>query len=387
VPAPARVLLPGFAPNESFGHALVAIDTSLHRSENKFNCRTWELNPPFTIYDSPFTIHRMKAVVIISPGGPEVLEVREVETPPRPTADRVRVRVRAAGLNRADVLQRRGHYPAPPGYPQDIPGLEFAGEVEEVGEQATGWKRGQRVFGITAGGAQAEYVVVPEHHLAEIPANLDWPEAAAVPEVFITAHDALFTRTKLQTGETMLVHAAGSGVGTAAIQLARAAGAQAFGTSRTAEKLERARLYGLRNSVVVNDEPQVFAAAVQDWTNGRGVNVIIDLVGATYLEANLSALALMGRMVLVGTTAGARATLDFATVMRKRLTIIGTVLRARSSEEKATATRLFANHVVPLLADGLVQPVVDRVYKLEEVRDAHLRMESNESFGKIVLMM
>jgi len=328
----------------------------------------------------------MKAVVITSHGGPEVLDVREVETPRSPTADRVRVRVRAAALNRADVWQRLGHYPAPAGYPQNIPGLEFAGEVDEVGPEAGLWKRGQRVFGITGGGAQAEYVVVPENHLAEIPANLDWTEAAAVPEVFITAHDALFTRAKLQTGETMLVHAAGSGVGTAVIQLARATGAQAYGTSRTTEKLERARGYGLRNSVAVNDGPEGFVAAVQEWTNGQGVNVIIDLVGAAYLGANLNALAQQGRLVLVGTTAGSKATLDFATVMRKRLTMIGTVLRARSSEERATATRLFANHVVPLLADGILRPVVDRVYKLAEVREAHLRMESNESFGKIVLL-
>jgi len=329
----------------------------------------------------------MRAVTITKHGGVEGLEIREVETPARPTADRVCVRVHAAGLNRADVLQRLGHYPAPPGYPQDIPGLEFAGEVEDVGPEAGLWKPGQRVFGITAGGAQAEYVIVPENHLAEIPANLDWAEAAAVPEVFITAHDALFTRASLQSGETMLVHAAGSGVGTAAIQLAHAVGAQAFGTSRTAEKLERAREYGLHNAVVVNDDPQVFAGAIQEWTSGRGVNVVIDLVGGAYLEANLSALAQKGRLVLVGTTAGAKATLDFGAVMRKRLTIIGTVLRARSAEEKATATRLFADQVVPLLAEGIVRPVVDRVYALEEVREAHLRMESNESFGKIVVMI
>lgn len=329
----------------------------------------------------------MKAVLITSHGGPEGLDVREVPTPPSPTADRVRVRVRAAALNRADVLQRLGHYPAPPGYPQNIPGMEFAGELDEAGPEATLWKQGQRVFGITGGGAQAEYVVVPENHLAEIPANLDWAEAAAVPEAFITAHDALFTRARLRPGETMLVHAAGSGVGTAVIQLARAAGAQAYGTSRTAEKLDRAREYGLRNSVVVNDGPQNFPVAVQGWTKGQGVNVIIDLVGAAYLETNLSALAQEGRLILVGTPAGAKATLDFATVMRKRLTIIGTMLRARSSEEKATATRLFANHVVPLLADGIVRPVVDKVYKLAEVREAHLRMESNESFGKIILLI
>jgi putative PIG3 family NAD(P)H quinone oxidoreductase len=329
----------------------------------------------------------MKAVTITKPGGVEVLEIREVETPGPPAADRVRIRVRAAALNRADILQRLGHYPAPPGYPRDIPGLEFAGEVEKVGDQATLWQKGQRVFGITAGGAQAEFVIVPENHLAEIPANLHWAEAAAVPEVFITAHDALFTRAKLKSGETMLVHAAGSGVGTAAIQLAQAAGAHAFGTSRTADKLERAREYGLRNAVVVNDDPRLFATAVEEWTNRRGVNVVLDLVGAAYLEANLDALAQKGRIVFVGTTAGAKATLDFSIVMRKRLTMIGTMLRARSTEEKATATRLFAEQVVPLLADGIVRPVVDRVYKLEEIREAHLRMESNESFGKIVLLM
>jgi len=329
----------------------------------------------------------MNAVVITRHGGIEGLEVREVETPARPTADRVRVRVRAAGLNRADVLQRMGQYAAPPGYPQDIPGLEFAGEVDEVGEEVRTWKRGQRVFGLTAGGAQAEYLVVPENHLAEVPANLDWAEAAAVPEVFITAHDALFTRANLRPGETMLVHAAGSGVGTAAIQLTRAAGARAFGTSRTADKLERAKQYGLSAAVVVTTEPRAFVDSVAEWTGGRGVNVIIDLVGAKYLEANLNALSARGRLILVGTAAGAQAMLDFSTVMRKRLTIVGTVLRARSTEEKATATRLFAEQVVPLLADGTIKPVVDRVYKIEEIREAHARIESNESFGKIVLLI
>lgn len=327
----------------------------------------------------------MKAVTITKHGGIEGLEICEVETPPRPTADRVRVRVRAAALNRADVLQRMGHYPAPPGYPQDIPGLEFAGEVDEVGEQVRTWKSGQRVFGITAGGAQAEYLVVPENHLAEIPDNLNWIGAAAVPEAFITAHDALFTRANLRPGETMLVHAAGSGVGTATVQLARAAGAKAYGTSRTAEKLERTKEYGLSDAVVIGADPQALVESVMEWTGGRGVNVIIDLVGAKYLGANLNALATHGRLVLVSTAAGAEAALDFATVMRKRLLIVGTVLRPRSAEEKATATRLFAEQVVPLLADGVIKPVVDRIYKLDEIREAHARMESNESFGKIVL--
>src|SRR5205823_9685007 len=174
---------------------------------------------------------RMRAVRIVSHEGEGRLEVCEVERPAA-HADRVRVRVRAAGLNRADLLQKRGRYPAPPGAPADIPGLEFAGEVEQTGEEVRAWKTGQRVFGITAGGAQAEYVVVPENHLAEIPPNLSFEEAAAVPEAFITAHDALFTRARLCSGETMLVHAAGSGVGLAAIQVARAAGARTFGTSR-----------------------------------------------------------------------------------------------------------------------------------------------------------
>jgi NADPH2:quinone reductase len=329
----------------------------------------------------------MKAVTITAAGGPEVLQVSEVQTPPLPTADRVRVRVRAAGLNRADVYQRRGNYPAPPGYPQNIPGLEFAGEVEAVGDEVRTLKIGQRVFGITAGGAQAEYVVVPENHLAEIPANLDWPEAAAVPEVFITAHDALFTRANLRSGESMLVHAAGSGVGTAAIQLASVAGAITFGTSRTAEKLERAKAFGLSNAIAVRGDPQAMVAPVTQWTGGRGVNVIIDLVGAAYLEANLNALTSQGRLVLVGTTAGAKATFDISLAMGKRLTIIGTMLRGRALEEKATATRLFAEQVVPLLAAGTVKPVIDRIYKLEEIHEAHARLEANESFGKIVLLV
>ena len=327
----------------------------------------------------------MKAVTIVSHGGVEGLELREVQIPGAPGADRVRVRTRAAGVNRADLLQLSGHYPPPPGYPPDIPGLEFAGEVEAIGPEVRQWKIGQKVFGITAGGAQAEYVVVPENHLAELPGNLGWSEAAAVPEVFITAHDALFTQADLKPGETLLVHAAGSGVGTAAVQLAHAAGARIFGTSRTAEKLQRSIELGLNDTIVVGDDPAVFAEAVRRWTRGRGVDVILDLVGANYLEANLNALAAKGRMMLVGTSSGGKAALDLGTAMSKRLTIIGTVLRARSNEEKATAIRLFASQVVPLLEAGIVRPVIDRVYNLEEVREAYARLQSNDSFGKVVL--
>ena len=329
----------------------------------------------------------MRAVIITKPGGVDVLEVRLTDAPSEPTADRVQVRVRASALNRADVLQRMGRYPPPAGAPRDIPGLEFAGEVERIGPEVHEWQIGDRVFGICGGGAHAEYVSVPASHLAAVPANLDWAAAAAVPEVFMTAHDALFTQAHLQPGESVMVHAAGSGVGTAAIQLIRRAGAKAFGTSRTAQKLTTAKEFGLDQSIVVNEDPLVMVDAVTKWTAGIGVDVVLDLVGAAYLEANLRSMAPRGRMIQVGTTSGSKATLDIGIVMSKRLTLKGTVLRARSVEEKATVTRLFAKHVVPLLADGSVKPVIDRTYKLEEIREAHARMEANENFGKIVIVM
>lgn len=297
------------------------------------------------------------------------------------------MRVRAAALNRADVLQRMGRYPAPPGASQNIPGLEFAGEIEAIGTEVRERQVGERVFDITAGGAQSDYVVVPENTLALVPENLDWAQAASVPEAFVTAHDALFTQAELKMGERVLVHAAGSGVGLAAVQLAKASGAFVYGTSRTIEKLERARDYGLNEAIVVKDEPQVFADAVREWTSGVGVDVVLDLVGGSYFAANTDALANRGRMMLVGTTGGASAQFDFGIVMRKRLRLTGTVLRARSGEEKARAMRLFTAQVVPLLARGIVRPVIDKIYAMKDVRAAHERMESNESFGKIVLMM
>ena len=329
----------------------------------------------------------MRAVVITAYGGVEGIGVQEVDTPPGPTADRVRVRVHAAGLNRADILQRRGHYPAPPGYPPNIPGMEFAGEVESIGDAVRTWKVGDRVFGITGGGAQAEFVVAPESNLARIPAELDWVQAGAMPEVFITAHDALFTRAGLHMGERVLIHAAASGVGTAAIQVAHAAGATVCGTSRTADKLERLHQLnlGLDQSVAVGNQPATFVEAVQKWTNGAGVDVILDLVGGSYFAANLEALASQGRLICVGTTAGTKSEIDLGLLLRKRLTIIGTTLRGRSIEEKAEAMRLFASSVLPLVSRGAIHPIIDRVYPADEIRDAHERMESNASFGKIVV--
>jgi putative PIG3 family NAD(P)H quinone oxidoreductase len=328
---------------------------------------------------------KMLAVKIVSEEGEGRLEVREAVRPVA-RADRVRVRVRASGLNRADLLQKRGRYPAPTGAPADIPGMEFAGEVEQTGDEARAWRTGQRVFGITGGGAQAEYVVVPESHLAEIPDALSFEEAACVPEVFITAHDALFTQGRLRTGERVLVHAVGSGVGTAAAQLARAAGAGAvYGTARTAAKLERAREFGMDEGVAVGVDPRAFAEAVRAWTQGAGVNVVLDLVGASYLDANLDVLAARGRLLLVGTLGGTSAPLDFRRVMGKRLRVTGTVLRARSTEEKAAAVRRFAAEVVPLLARRSVRPVLDSAFALADVASAYARLESNETFGKVVL--
>lgn len=327
----------------------------------------------------------MRAVVITKPGETDVLEIREVEKPSLNSTNKVMVRVRAAALNRADLLQRRGKYPAPEGYPQDIPGMEFAGEVAEIGTDVRSLKIGDRVFGITGGGAQAEFIAAYENELAIIPENLNWTEAATIPEAFITAHDALFTQARLQTGESVLIHAAGSGVGLAAVQLVKAAGAFAYGTSRTESKLERAKEFGLDEYVAVENEPQRFVESVKEWTDDKGVNVILDLVGGNYFSANLDSLSLKGRLLLVGTTAGAKAELDFSKVMRKRLKIMGTVLRSRSNEEKATATRLFMNHVLPLLKSGAAQPTIDSVFEANEVRAAHERLESNESFGKVVI--
>ncbi|MGI8431477.1 MAG: NAD(P)H-quinone oxidoreductase [Chthoniobacterales bacterium] len=327
----------------------------------------------------------MRAIVIASHGGVEGIGLEEVEKLASPTADRVRVRVHAAGVNRADIIQREGKYPAPPGYPADIPGLEFAGEVEAVGDLVQTWKIGDRVFGITAGGGQAEFVVVPESNLARTPAELDFNQAGAMPEVFITAHDALFTRANLQMGERVLIHAAASGVGTAAIQLAHAAGAIVYGTSRTASKLEKVRALGLDETIVVEKSPEQFVERVRELTGGAGVEVILDLVGGHYFPANLEALASRGRIICVGTTAGRKAEIDLGLVLRKRATIVGTVLRARSTGEKAEATRRFLDHVLPLVARGMVRPFLDRVFPAHEVRAAHRYIESNESCGKVVL--
>lgn len=322
----------------------------------------------------------MRAAIITRPGKPDVLEIREVETP-EPVGDYVRVRVRASGINRADTAQRAGHYPAPPGSPSDIPGMEFAGEVDAVGPQARMWKPGQRVMGLAGGGAQAEYLVVHEGMLVEIPDNLDFVQAAGIPEVFMTAHDALFTQGGLRMGERVLIHAAGSGVGTAAIQLAHATGATTFGTSRTPEKLERAKPLGLDHALAAQD----FAAAVQRLTNGQGVHMVLDFIGAPYLQQNIEALAPWGRVVFLSSLGGAQASFNIGQMMGKRISLFGCTLRSRSLEEKLAVTRRFATSVLPLLANGTVKPIIDEVYPLEQIADAHRAMEANQNFGKLIL--
>jgi NADPH2:quinone reductase len=328
----------------------------------------------------------MKAIVLAGAGGPEVLELRDVPQP-QPQAGEVLVRVRATALNRADVLQRQGKYPAPAGAPRDIPGMEFAGEVAACGANASLWKSGQRVFGLVGGGSYAEYLVAHERTLAEIPANLDLNSAAAVPEAFITAQDALWTQAQLRPGERVLIDAVGSGVGLAAVQLVAAMGAQAYGTSRTADKIERAREYGLTDGAAIKDPATELPEHVRRWTGGAGINVALELVGGPYIAANIEALAMKGRLMLVGTVAGAKTELDVGQVMAKRLTIRGTVMRARPLEEKIAASRSFAAEVVPLLARGALRPTVDRVFPLSEVRAAHQYMEASGNFGKIVLQV
>ncbi len=322
----------------------------------------------------------MKAAIITQSGGPEVLQIQEVATP-EPAGDQVLVRVRASGINRADLVQRTGGYPAPPGSPSNIPGLEFAGEVEAVGPLARMWKPGQRVMGLAGGGAQAEYIVVHEGLLVEIPENLDFVQAAGVPEVFMTAHDGLFTQAGLRMGERVLIHAAGSGVGTAAIQMARAAGAITFGTSRTPSKLEQARELGLDHAIPA----QNFAEEIQRVTNGQGVHVVLDFIGAGYLAQNAQALGNWGRMVILATLGGTQGELPIGLVMGKRLTIKGVTLRTRTLEEKLAVTRAFSTSVLPLLASGKVRPVIERVYPLAEIGAAHAAMSENQHFGKLII--
>lgn len=318
----------------------------------------------------------MRALVITRPGGPDVLAV--VDRPkPVPSGDQILVRVAAAGVNRADLLQRAGHYPAPPDSPQDIPGMEFCGVVDAVGPDARGRSVRERVFGLVGGGAQAEFLLTRAALAMPVPDAVGDIEGGGIPEAYITAHDALYTQGSLNRGERVLVHAVGSGVGIAALQLAKARGCTVFGTSRSRDKLEKASALGLDEGIDTTDA--AFDAIAHD------IDVIVDFIGAPYLERNLAALALRGRLVVVSTLGGTTAPLSMRTLMTKRLRIVGTMMRSRTYEEKLEATRAFERDVLPLLASGSVKVPVDRVFKLDEASAAHRYVEENRNFGKVVL--
>lgn len=323
----------------------------------------------------------MRAVVITEFGGPEVLKLQDVARP-EPEAGEVLVRVRSSGLNRADLIQRVGRYPAPSGSPQDIPGMEFSGTIEAVGPNVTLWEEGDRVMGIVGGGGYAEFLVAHERTVVRVPAGVGLVDAGAIPEVFMTAFDALVRQMNLSEGETVLIHAVGSGVGTAAVQLTESAGVRSIGTSRTKEKVEKALELGLDVGILADDS---WPERVLEASGGVGADLILDLVGGAYFEGNLRVLANGGRQIVVGVPSGPKAQIDLRLLMGKRGLIKGTVLRARPLEEKISLAREFEHRVCPLFAARRVVPIVDSVFVPEEVAEGHRVMEANLNFGKLLL--
>jgi NADPH:quinone reductase len=328
-------------------------------------------------------MERMRAAVFTGAGKPAPVAIQNV-TRPSPQTGEVLVRVRATALNRADLLQRDGRYPPPAGAPPDIAGLEFAGEVAEVGDGVSSARPGDRVFGITAGGAHAEYLAIPAALLAPVPPALDWIQAAAIPEACITAHDALITQAAARAGERVMIFAVGSGVGTAAVQIARGMGMRPYGITRTADKLDAARQLGLEDGAALS-HPDALQQTVGTWTGGRGMDVVLDLAGGHWTAAGVASLAPRGRLMLIGLVAGRHAELDLAAILSRRLVVRGTVLRPRSVDEKAEATAAFARDVLPMIERGSVRAVIDSRFPLDRIAEAYERMASNTSFGKIVL--
>jgi len=320
----------------------------------------------------------MKAICYRGAGGLEVIGLED-RPDPVPGPGQIRVRVRAAGLNRADVIQRRGSYPAPPGWPADIPGLEYAGEVESLGADVERWRIGDRVMGLVGGGAQAELVVVGADEALPVPSALSDPEAAAVPEAFLTGYDALVHRGRVASGERVLIHAVGSGVGAATTQLARWLGAHPIGTSRTPAKLERAKELGLVQGI---DTSTVgFGSQLS-----QPVDLIVDCLGAGALSENLAALAPLGRLVLIGTLQGGKAeSVDLGRILRMRLTVVGTVMRSRPPSERVRLVEDFERRVLAAIGRGELRPSLGATHPVAEVARAHQAMEANEVFGKIVL--
>ena len=323
----------------------------------------------------------MRAVVIEAQGDTGTVSLKDAPKP-TPGPGEVLARVCTSGVNRADLLQLRGKHPAPPGWPKDILGMEFSGVVEALGADTTRWQVGDRVMGLLGGGGYAEYVTAHGSNVLPVPDGVSEHDAGAIPEVFLTAFDAAVLQMELSDGEVVLIHAVGSGVGTAAVQIGRALGAVTIGTSRTPEKLAAASELGLDDAVLADaDWPEKVLAI----TRGRGVDVILDLVGGPYMEGNQKVIAPRGRHIIVGVPGGATAQIDLRAMMLRRVTLRGTGLRGRPVEEKAVLTRAFEDRLLSFFSLGELKPVIDRVFPPEEAATAHEIMASNENFGKLLL--
>ena len=323
----------------------------------------------------------MKAITLPAFGGPEALVLTDVDTP-EPRAGEVLVRVAAAGVNRADLLQRQGRYSPPPGE-SDLPGLEVSGTVEALGEGVSEWSVGDEVCALLTGGGYAEYVRVPAGQLLPAPDGVSLVEAAALPEVVCTVWSNVFLTANLQPGETLLVHGGSSGIGTMAIQLARSVGARVAVTAGSAAKLEACRELGAE--VLVNYREEDFVERLRSATDGHGADVILDNMGAKYLSRNVSALATSGRLVIIGMQGGTKGELDIAALMAKRAAVIGTTLRARPGAEKATIVAAVREHVWPLVASGRVRPIVQSTHPLADAAAAHRELEAGAHIGKVLL--
>ncbi len=323
----------------------------------------------------------MKAVTMKGFGDPEVLHIGEAPRP-EPGPEQILVRVRATALNRADTLQRRGAYPPPPGE-SEILGLELAGEVASWGSAVTGFAKGQRVFGLVGGGGYAEYALIDAGMAMPIPERWSFLEAAAVPEVYFTANETVFVLGNLQRGESVLVHAGGSGVGTAAIQMAHHIGATVYFTAGSPDKIQKALALGAQAGI--NYKTQDFAEEIKRLTGGKGVDVIEDFLGASYFARNVASLATNGRLILVALMGGAKAEVDLRALMSKRLKVYGSTLRSRPLAEKRQVTRRFQERWLPAMVQGAIRPIIDSVFPLDQARQAHEAMEANRNFGKIML--
>ena len=323
----------------------------------------------------------MEAIIRTGDGGPEVLQLGEVP-PPQPTETQLLVDVHATALNRADTIQRRGGYPPPSGE-SEVLGLEIAGTVSAMGSAVEGVTTGDRVFGLVGGGGYAAQAVIDYRMAMPIPDEWSFEQAAAVPEVFFTANENIFTLGELSTGETILIHAGGSGVGSAGVQISHQAGAKVFVTAGTSEKIERCKALGAVEGI--NYKTTDFTTEVKRLTDGAGGDVVLDFIGAPYLERNLSILKTQGRLLQVGLIGGSTTEINLGAVMRNRLKIIGSVMRPQSIEEKIAITQRFSKRWLPELKRGTLQPVIDTVFPLAEARQAHEYMEANRNFGKILL--